>query len=59
MTVSEALSLPHAVLIIDPDDPVRYHLLGTYRNPVDAACVAEEFLRTFDDAENLQKRVIP
>ena len=54
-----ALSLPHAVLIIDPEDTVRYHLFGPYQNPVDAACVAEEFLRTFDYAENLQTRVIP
>jgi len=54
------LNLPHAVLIIDPQDPDRhFNLLGPFDTPLDAAIVAEDFLQMFDYVEDLQVLIIP
>jgi hypothetical protein len=56
----EALSLPHAMLIVDEADPDGpYHLFGPYDTRCVAFAVAVDYLETFDENDDLDVRVIP
>ena len=54
-----ALTLPHAVLIVDEQDPDGPHLFGPYDTRNDAAAVAGDFVETIEETEDVQVHVIP